>query len=174
MSSAFNPNKSCVSDSYTFTVNWQWKNHWQENVLLVPHHITITKGIWIKSDNGPKPNPNPKLTQKTNPNPTPILTLTLTQTKPIKRTMYRRKVDVDMLNAIKSVRWLTFRALAFHQSKELFVLIVIFLLWRRAITLETSANALFTAFSISTSTLRWSIARFTATPTQTKTSSHRD
>ena len=53
MSSAFNPKKSCVSDSYTFTVNWQWKNHWQENVLLVPHHITITKGIWIKSGTGP-------------------------------------------------------------------------------------------------------------------------
>ena len=36
------------------------------------------------------------------------------------------------------------------------------------LTLETSAN------SISTSTLRWYIVRFTATPTQTKTSSQRD
>ena len=42
------------------------------------------------------------------------------------------------------------------------------------LTLETSANTLFTAFNISTSTLRWYILRFTATPTQTKTSSHRD
>ena len=36
--------------------------------------------------------------------------------------------------------------------------------------LETSVNTLFTAFSISTSTLRWYIVRFTATLTQTKTS----
>ena len=36
------------------------------------------------------------------------------------------------------------------------------------------ANTLFTAFSISTSTLRWYILRFTATPAHTKTSSHRD
>ena len=42
------------------------------------------------------------------------------------------------------------------------------------LTLETSANKLFTAFNISTSTSRWYILRFTATPTQTKTSSHRD
>ena len=40
------------------------------------------------------------------------------------------------------------------------------------LTLETSANTLFTAFSISTSTLRSFIVRFTATPTQT-TSFHR-
>ena len=46
----------------------------------------------------------------------------------VKRTMYQRKVDVDMLNAVKS-------------SDE-------------GLTLETSANTLFTAFSISTSTLR--------------------
>ena len=39
------------------------------------------------------------------------------------------------------------------------------------LTLETSANTLFTAFSISTSTLCWYIVRFTAT--QTKASSHR-
>ena len=38
----------------------------------------------------------------------------------------------------------------------------------KGLTLETSANTLFTAFSISTSTLRWYIVRFTATPTQTK------
>ena len=37
------------------------------------------------------------------------------------------------------------------------------------LTLETSANTLFTAFSISTSTLRWYIVHFTAMPTQTKT-----
>ena len=43
--------------------------------------------------------------------------------------MYQRKVDVDMLNAVKSV------------------------LTDEGLTLETSANTLFTAFSISTSTL---------------------
>ena len=42
------------------------------------------------------------------------------------------------------------------------------------LTLETSAITLFTAFSISTSTLGWYIVHFTATPTQTKSSSHRD
>ena len=43
------------------------------------------------------------------------------------------------------------------------------------LTLETSANTLFTAFSVSTSTLRRYIVRFTAAPTQTKTNcSHRD
>ena len=60
--------------------------------------------------------------------------------------MYQRKVDVDMLNAVKSV-------LADVSDEGL--------------TLKTSANILFTAFSISTSTLRWYIVRFTATPTQT-------
>ena len=48
--------------------------------------------------------------------------------------MYQRKVNVDILNAVKSVL-----ADALRQS------------W---LTLETSANALFTAFSMSTSTLR--------------------
>ena len=42
------------------------------------------------------------------------------------------------------------------------------------LTLETSANTLFTAFSISTLTLCWYIAQFNAMLTQTKTSSHRD
>ena len=51
--------------------------------------------------------------------------------------MYQRKVDVDMLNAVKSVL-----AIALRQSED------------EGLTLETSANALFTAFSISTSTLR--------------------
>ena len=64
--------------------------------------------------------------------------------------MYQRKVHVDMLNAVKSV------------------------LADDGLTLETSANTLFTAFNVSTSTLRWYIVRFTAKPTQTKTSSHRD
>ena len=36
------------------------------------------------------------------------------------------------------------------------------------LTLETSANKLFTAFNILTSTSRRYIVRFTATPTQTK------
>ena len=51
-------------------------------------------------------------------------------TKTLKRTMYQRKVDVDMLNAVKSI-----------------------LCSDEGLTLETSANTLFTAFSISTSTL---------------------
>ena len=40
--------------------------------------------------------------------------------------------------------------------------------------LETSVSILFTAYSISTSTLRWYTVRFTTMPTQTKTSSHRN
>ena len=57
-----------------------------------------------------------------------------------------------------------FRALALRQSKRA----------NEGLTLETSASTIFTAFSISTSTLRWYIVRFTAMPMQTKTSSHRD
>ena len=75
--------------------------------------------------------------------------------------MYQHKVDVDMLNAVKSVL-ADVQALALCQRKD------------EVLTLETSANTLFTSFSISTSTLCWYILRFTATPTQTKTSSHRD
>ena len=62
--------------------------------------------------------------------------------------LYQRKVDVDMLNAARS--------------------------FDEGLKLETSANTLSTAFSTSTSTLHRYIVRFTATPTQTKTSSHRD
>ena len=54
-----------------------------------------------------------------------------------KVTMYQLKVDVDMLNALKSVLadvW------SVSPSSE-------------GLTLETPANTLFTAFSISTSTL---------------------
>ena len=54
--------------------------------------------------------------------------------------MYQHKVDVDMLNAVKSVL-ADVQALALCQSKD------------EVITLETSANTLFTSFSISTSTL---------------------
>ena len=54
----------------------------------------------------------------------------------VRRTMYQRKVDVDMLNAVKSI-----------------------LCSDEGLTLETSANTLFTAFSISTSTLPWFIVR---------------
>ena len=53
-------------------------------------------------------------------------------------------------------------------------LIIHSLLWRRANARNVTANKLFTAFNISTLTLRWYILRFTATPTQTKTSFHRD
>ena len=66
----------------------------------------------------------------------------------------RIKVYVDMLNAVKSVSDVSSVSPSLEQRR----------------TLETSANTLFTAFSISTSTLRWYIVRFTAAPTQTKTS----
>ena len=54
-------------------------------------------------------------------------------------TMYQRKVEVDMLNAVKSV---------------LVDVSSVRLCSDEGLTLETSANTLFTAFSISTSTLR--------------------
>ena len=85
-------------------------------------------------------------------------TANITATKRIIRgTMYQCKVDVDMLNALKCV-------LADISS----------LCSDKGLTLEMSANTLFTAFSISTSTFCWYVVRFTATPMQTKTSSHRD
>ena len=80
----------------------------------------------------------------------------------VERTMYQLKVDVDMLNAIKSV---LADSLALCQSKGL--------LWRRANAQNISQHTV-TAFCISTSTLRWYILHFTTTPTQTKTSSLRD
>ena len=36
----------------------------------------------------------------------------------VKRRIYQRKVNVDMLNAVKSLLAVTFRALALRQSKE--------------------------------------------------------
>ena len=80
-------------------------------------------------------------------------------------TMYQHKVDVDMLNTLKSV---LADVSSISPSSEQRAS----LLWWRA--LQTSANILFMAFSISTSTLHWYIVRFSATPMQTKTSSHRD
>ena len=63
--------------------------------------------------------------------------------------MYQRKVDVDMLNAVKSVeRYLFVRAKSFSDMSD------------EELTLETSANTLFTAFNIFTSTLRWYIVRY--------------
>ena len=62
--------------------------------------------------------------------------------------MYQRKVDVDMLNAVKSVL-----ADAVPLCSD------------EGLTLETSANTLFTAFSISTSTLHWYIVCHTITYT---------
>ena len=81
--------------------------------------------------------------------------------------MYQRKVDVDMLNAGKSV-------LADVSSVSPSSAVSRETCSDEGLTLETSANTLFAAFSISTSTLRRYIVRFTATPTQTKPSSHRD
>ena len=73
---------------------------------------------------------------------------------------------MDMLNAVKST-WLTFQSLALRQSKDKGS--------DEGLTLQTSANILFTAFSISqSSTLHRYIVLSTATPTQTKTSSYRD
>ena len=74
----------------------------------------------------------------------------------LKHTMYQRKVDVDMLNAVKSM---LADVSSVSPSSELM--------------LETSTNTLFTAFSISTSTLEWYIVGFTATSTQTKTSENK-
>ena len=54
----------------------------------------------------------------------------------VKRTMYQPKVNVDMLNAVKSV----LPVLSVSPLSEL--------------TLEMSANTLFTVFGISTLTLR--------------------
>ena len=53
--------------------------------------------------------------------------------------MYQREVDVDMLNAVKS---LLAEVLSVSPSSE----------EDEGLTLETSANKLFTAFNISTST----------------------
>ena len=53
----------------------------------------------------------------------------------------RIKVYVDMLNAVKSVSDVSSVSPSLEQRR----------------TLETSANTLFTAFSISTSTLRWTL-----------------
>ena len=73
--------------------------------------------------------------------------------------MYQRKVDVDMLNAIKSV---LADVSSISPSSEQS------LSSDEGLTLETSANTLFMVSSISTSTLRGYIVRFTATQTQTK------
>ena len=62
----------------------------------------------------------------------------------LKRTMYQRKVDVDMLNAGKSVL-ADLLSVSPSSAKN------------KGLTVETSANTLFMAFSISTSTLCWYI-----------------
>ena len=67
------------------------------------------------------------------------------QDRYVDHTMYQRKVDVDMLNAVKSVLAAMFRALSLRQSKRLFCS-------DEGLMIETSDNTLFTAFSISTST----------------------
>ena len=60
----------------------------------------------------------------------------------VKGTMYQCKVDVDMLNAVKSVlAGVSSISPSSEPSDE-------------GLMLETPANILFTAFSISTSTLR--------------------
>ena len=64
----------------------------------------------------------------------------------VKRTMYQRKVDVDMLNAVKSV--LADVSSVSPSSEQ-----ALRLCSDEGLTLETSAETLFTAFSISTSTL---------------------
>ena len=64
--------------------------------------------------------------------------------------MYQRKVDVDILNTVKSVL-ADVRALALRLGLD------------EGLMLKMSANTLFMVFSISTSILRWYIVRFTAT-----------
>ena len=59
----------------------------------------------------------------------------------IRHTIYQRKVDVDMLNAVKSMLADVSSVSPSPCSDE-------------GLTLETSVNTLVTAFSISTSTLR--------------------
>ena len=62
--------------------------------------------------------------------------------------MYQHKVDVDMLNAIKSVLAEVSSVSPSSEQKKLFFCS------DKGLMLEMSANPLFTAFSISTSTLR--------------------
>ena len=94
--------------------------------------------------------------------------------------MYRRKVDVDMLNAIKSVLADVSSVSplseerAFKESTTCSKRKKFNLCSYEGPMLKTSANTHFTVFSISTSTLRWYILRFTTAQMQTKTSSHRD
>ena len=59
--------------------------------------------------------------------------------------MYQRKVDVDMLNAVKSVLADVSSVSPSSEQRD------------EGLTLETSANTLFTALSIYTSTLSWYI-----------------
>ena len=80
--------------------------------------------------------------------------------------MYQGKVDVDMLNSIKSV--LADVSSVIPSSEQRLICS------DEGLTLETSANTLFTVFSKSTSTLPWYIVFFTATLMRPKTSSHRD
>ena len=77
--------------------------------------------------------------------------------------MYQRKVDVDMLNAVELAD-----VSSVSPSSER-------LCSDEGLTLETYVSQ-HTLYGVqhSTSTLRWYIVRFTTTPTQTKTSSHRD
>ena len=56
--------------------------------------------------------------------------------------MYQHKLDVDMLNAVKSVLADVLSVSPSSEGSD------------EGLMLETSANTLFTAFSISTSTLR--------------------
>ena len=65
-----------------------------------------------------------------------------------------------------------FGFLGLRQVYNLFALCS--MLWRSADTRNISQHTLYSIQHISTSTLRWYIVRFTTTPTQTKTSSHRD
>ena len=68
--------------------------------------------------------------------------------------LYQRKVDVDILNAVRNV--LADVSSVSHCSDE-------------GVTLETLLNASFTTFGISTSTFRWYSVCSTVPPTQTNT-----
>ena len=78
----------------------------------------------------------------------------------VKHTMYQHKVDVDMLNTVKCVLADVLSVSPSSEQRLNFFLFEHVVLSLKALcsdkglTLETSANTLFTVFSISTSTLR--------------------
>ena len=102
-----------------------------------------------------------------NGKPLPIGILKYQTTKFIKRIMYQLKVDVDKLNAMKVV-------LSWRFERWPFVGASTVLASTKGQCSKRQLTTTFMALSLSTSTLSWYIIRFFSTPTQIKTSSHRD